>query len=103
MLVQLVERSCGRHQLAEGAQFILAHAAVRRVKDQPLPHGAGRIRHDADDLLVRAEQQRELLETHAREHGDEDALGGQNIRLEALDHADDHLRLDAEKDEAAKR
>ena len=90
-----------RHERPKCREIGFRDISVRAVEHNALPHGAGGVRQDADDLLIRAEQAREPLELHTGEHGHEDALRRCDGRRQRLHNTVDHLRLDTEKHEFA--
>ena len=65
---------------AKRREIAVRDIAVGTIEHDALPHGAGRVRQDADDLLIRAERPLEPLELHARKHRHENALRRRNGR-----------------------
>ena len=96
-----VDDARGRHERAKRREIAVRDIAVGTIEHDALPHGAGRVRQDADDLLIRAEQPLEPLQLHTGEHGHKNALRRRDGRCQRLHNAVDHLRLDAEKHEFA--
>ena len=96
-----VDDARGRHERAKRREIVVRDIAVGTIEHDALPHGAGRVRQDADDLLIRAEQPLEPLQLHTGEHGHKNALRRRDGRCQRLHNAVDHLRLDTEKHEFA--